>query len=273
MALSKSNDYILGTDQAELHRLGLQHQVWSTETRQAWKLAEFSSGQTLLDLGCGPGYCTMEMAYMVGEYGKVIGVDQSKTYIDFLEKNAKLHGLPIEAQCADFMEMELKDESIDGAYSRWALAWIDDVDRVIEKVADALVPGGAFVAQEYYDWSLLQTEPNFPNLTAAIAGALKSFKSQKKAEIDIGRKLPELFYDNGLEVTSIRPMTKMATAEDLTWQWPKSFFQIYFPKVAEMGFLTKKQVKNALEELHELEDVPGATILCPHMVEVIGIKV
>lgn len=273
MANTKSKDYILGTDRAELHRLGLQHQVWSTESRKSWQLAEFSAGQYLLDLGCGPGYCTMEMAYMVGEYGKVIGVDKSKAYIDFLKENAKLHDLPIETQCTDFMKMKLKDESLDGAYSRWALAWVDDPEEVIGKVVDALVPGGAFVAQEYYDWSLLQTEPGFPNLTAAIAGALKSFKSQEKAEIDIGRKLPELFYNNGLEVTSIRPMTKMATAEDHSWQWPKSFFQIYFPKVAEMGFLTKKQVKNALAEFEELENIPGATILCPHMVEVIGIKV
>lgn len=269
---SKNKDYILGTEKAELHRLGLQHQVWSSEARKAWGLAEFSAGQTLLDLGCGPGFCTTELAYIVGKYGKVIGIDKSQTYIDFLKKNAKLHDLPIETQCADFSKIKLKDESIDGAYSRWALAWLDDPEEVIAKVADALVPGGAFVAHEYYDWSLFQTEPSFPNLTIAIAAALKSFKSQK-FEIDIGRNLPELFYNNGLEVTSIRPMSKLATAEDITWQWPRSFFEVYFPKVAEMGFMTKKEAKMAIAELNELENIPGATILCPHMVEVIGIKV
>lgn len=273
MATSKdNNDYILGTEQAELHRLGLQHQVWSTEARQGWKIAEFSAGQTLLDLGCGPGFCTMEMAYIVGNEGKVIGVDKSKDYIDFLNQNSKLHGLSIDTQCADFSEMTLKADSLDGAFSRWALAWVDDAEDVIAKVSDALVPGGAFVAQEYYDWSTFQTEPSFPNLDIGIAAALKSFKSQD-SEIDIGKTLPELFYSNGLEVISIRPMTKLATVDDILWHWPKSFLTIYLPKVAEMGFLTKEQAELALEEFEKLENTPGATILCPHMVEVIGIKV
>ncbi|MFK7809050.1 MAG: methyltransferase domain-containing protein [Saprospiraceae bacterium] len=272
MAAKNNDDYILGTDRAELHRLGLQHQVWSEEAREGWKLAEFGAGQTLLDLGCGPGFCTTELAYIVGEFGKVIGVDLSKTYIDFLQKNSDLHGLPIEGVCSDFMEMKLKNESLDGAYSRWALAWVEDAEEVIGKVADALVPGGAFVAQEYYDWSTFQTEPVFESLNAGIAGALKSFKSMD-SEIDIGKKLPELFYNNGLEVISIRPMTKMATPESLIWQWPKSFMKIYLPKIAEMGFITKQQAEDAFEELLELENTPGATILCPHMIEVIGIKV
>jgi SAM-dependent methyltransferase len=269
--MASKKDYILGTEQAELHRLGLQHQVWSSEARQGWRSAEFGAGQTLLDLGCGPGFCTMEMAYMVGPEGKVIGVDKSKTYIDFLDQNSKLHGLNIETQCVEYSKMKLKPNSLDGAYSRWALAWISNVDEIVAMVSDALVSGGAFVAHEYYDWSTFQTEPSFPNLNTAIAAALKSFKPGD-SEIDIGRKLPELFYSNGLEVLSIRPMSKLATVDDLTWQWPKTFLSIYLPKLADMGLLTKKQVKAALEELEELEDTPEATILCPHMVEVIGVK-
>jgi len=67
--------YVLGTEQAELHRLGLQHQVWAAEARRGWELGGFRAGHTLLDLGCGPGFCTVEMAYLVGAQGKVIGID------------------------------------------------------------------------------------------------------------------------------------------------------------------------------------------------------
>ncbi len=271
MPKQEKNAYILGTDKAELHRLGLQHQVWSSEARRGWELAEFSAGQRILDLGCGPGFCTQDLAYMLGEYGEVIGVDKSKAYIDFLNQTADLHNLNVKGVCSDFDNMELEEESLDGAYCRWALAWVPNPEEIIAKVRRALVPGGAFVIQEYYDWSTFQTEPNFPNLDKCIAAALHSFKSSD-SEIDIGRKIPELFYNQGLEVINIRPMTKLATPESLTWQWPKSFFEIYFPRVVEMGLLDKQVCKEGLEEMYELEDLPEATILCPHMVEIIGVK-
>ena len=271
MSKQEENSYILGTDKDELHRLGLQHQVWSSEARRAWELADFSAGQRILDLGCGPGYCTQELAYIVGAEGEVVGVDKSKSYIDFLNRNAQLHGLNIKTICSDFDNMELKAESFDGAYCRWALAWLPNPEEVIAKVQKALVPGGAFVIHEYYDWSTFQTEPSFPNLDKCIAAALNSFKSSE-SEIDIGRKIPELFFNQGLEVINIRPMTKLATPESLTWQWPKSFLNIYLPRVVEMGLLEEGICKNGLAEMAELEYLPEATLLCPHMVEVIGIK-
>ncbi len=272
MATQEENAYILGTEKAELHRLGLQHQVWSGEARTGWQLAEFGAGQHILDLGCGPGFCSIDLAYMVGDGGKVIGVDKSEGYINFLKNAAQLHNLNIEAICADFDQMELSSNSLDGVYSRWALAWVPNPEEVLAKIHKALVPGGAFVVHEYYDWSTLQSEPTMPNLKKCIAATLKSFKSSA-GEIDIGRKMPELFYEQGFEVINIRPMTKLATPESLTWQWPKTFFHIFFPKLVDMGGLDTDTVKRGLEEMLELEDLPEASILCPHMVEVIGVKV
>ena len=70
--------YILGTDQEELDRLELQHKVWASETRTGWLNAEFREGQTILDLGCGPGSCSTELAEIVGSNGKVVALDRSK---------------------------------------------------------------------------------------------------------------------------------------------------------------------------------------------------
>lgn len=271
MSQQEENAYILGTEKAELHRLGLQHQVWSLEARNAWKTAEFSQGQTILDLGCGPGFCSMELAYIVGNSGKVIGVDKSEGFIRFLEDQCQKHGLNMDLQACDFNSMRLDDESLDGVYSRWALAWIKNHEEVLEKIERAMKPGAAFVAHEYYDWSTLQTEPKLPGLATGIAGALRSFKEQD-GDIDIGRKLPDMLYNFGLEVISVRPMTKLAIPGELDWYWPETFFNIYFPKLVEAGFLTQDQCDLALKEMAELEDISGSSILCPQMVEVIAIK-
>ena len=271
MSEEEKGAYILGTEEVELHRLGLQHQVWDSEAREGWRMAEFSAGQTILDLGCGPGFCTSELGYVVGNEGKVIAVERSEVFTKFIEKIKNRHRLNIEIQNCDFKDMQLVDNSLDGAFCRWALAWIDEPAAVIQQVSDALKPGGAFVVHEYYDWSTFQTEPTKPNLKLGIAAALRSFK-ESPGNINVGRKIPELFYEAGIEVISVRPMAKIGQPGDLVWQWPKSFLKIYLPKLVAAGYLTKEMVESALEELEILEYTSGATILCPSMVEVIGIK-
>ena len=77
--------YILGTDEEEWKRLKTQHNVWRSETIKGWNLAEFKLGDVILDLGSGPGYCTKELAEIVGPRGKVLGVDRSQSFINHLE--------------------------------------------------------------------------------------------------------------------------------------------------------------------------------------------
>ncbi len=266
-----NNEYVLGTEALELHRLGVQHQAWSTEANLAWKNAGFTAGMTLLDLGCGPGFCTQELSYIAGKEGHVIGIDISKNYIDFLDKLSALHGLNIETICADFMDMELEPNSLDGVYTRWALAWLPDVEAVLKKVISAMKPGATIAIQEYYDWSLLQTKPYRKNLFTATRQALESL-GDLGGDINIGRRLPSLLPTLGLDVISTRPMTKQARSHEHGWNWPKSFLNIYLPKLVGMGRLSQEQVDLALKELLELEDVEGATIQTPLMIEVVGRK-
>ena len=269
--MQEENAYILGTDKEELFRLGLQHQIWASEAQTGWAKAGFTAGQTLLDLGCGPGFATRELAFIAGKSGKVIGVDLSKNYIEFLNQVSESHGLRIEGFHSDFNDMDLPAESLDGVYCRWSMAWIPNPKEILQKVAGNLKRGGKVVLHEYYDWSTHQTEPLMPHLSQAIGACLRSFKEQS-GDIDVGRELPRILAEVGLEVTSIRPMAKMAKPNDITWQWPRSFYEIYFPKLVEMGFLTTDVVEKAMQDLVKLEQTPGASLCCPLLIEVIAEK-
>ena len=186
--MKESNAYILDTDHEELQRLGIQHQIWASEAQHGWKLANFKAGQTILDLGSGPGFCSLELAYITGNSAKVIAVDQSVSYIEFLKKLNKLYQLNILPTLSDFDEMNLEANTIDGMYCRWAMAWIPNPQEILSKVYKSLKPGGKMVLHEYYDWSTHQTEPHMPNLDIAITAALKSFKDSP-GTIEIGQKL------------------------------------------------------------------------------------
>ena len=67
-------------------------------------------------------------------------------------------------------------------------------------------------------------------------------------------------------------MAKMARPSDLAWNWPKSFYYIYFPKLVEMGYLTQEECDQALADHQSLEQNPNATLFCPMMIEVIAEK-
>ena len=268
----ESNAYILGTDRAELYRLGLQHQVWSTEARRSWEIADFGPGQTILDLGCGPGFCSTELAYMVGEEGKIIAVDKSPGYIAHLKSLTELQGLNIECHSLDFHELTLEPNSIDGVYCRWALAWVDDVDTIIESLCKALRPGGAMVFQEYYDWKTLQTNPENADFLKAKAAVLQSFEDSP-GDINIGRDLPLILEENGLEIVSQRPLSKLALPGTLTWEWPRSFLEIYLPRLVKPGYLTQEEAQAANDFVNELEYIEGGTLLCPVMTEVVAVRV
>lgn len=265
----EENAYILGTEQAELHRLGLQHQVWSSEARRGWETAGFRPGQTLLDLGCGPGFCSFELAYIVGNEGRVIGVDISPTYVNMVRKQAELHGLPIELRTCSFDEMALAPESLDGMFCRWALAWVPNPGEVILKVKNALKTGGRMVIQEYFDWTTFQSEPPLPQLEKGIAACYRSMKTEQPGDIDVGRWIPAIADAMGLKVVSTRSISKLARPSDLTWVWPYSYLKIYLPKLIERGLISEEEVTGALQELEWLSVMPQAMILCPTVVEVV----
>ena len=252
--------------------MGVQHQVWAEEAQHGWRLANFRAGQTLLDLGCGPGYCTKELAFIAGKEGKVIGIDKSADYIAFLKKVAAKYNLNIDGIHANFDTMTLKPSSLDGMYCRWALAWIPNPEDVLKKVVTALKPKGTMVLHEYYNWSTLQTEPRKEALAKGIAMALKSFKDTEN-EIDIGRYLPAILQRIGMKVTGFRPMMKIATVTNGVWQWPKTFFQSYFPRLVTQNYITAEELREALRELEELEKIDTATICTCLMVEIIAEKI
>lgn len=268
---TESNAYILGTDREELHRLGLQHQVWAQVARESWTTAGFGRGHNILDLGSGPGFCSFPLAYMVGNEGKVIAIDKSKAYIDYIQNLNKSHQLNIDSRAIDFDDMQLDPHSLDGMYCRWALAWIQNPEEILSKVYKALKPGGRIVIHEYYDWSTFQMEPHKVDLQNAINNIFKSF-SAPPSNINIGKKLPAIFKSIGLEIIYQRPLPKLASPKDLNWQWPYTFLHIYLPKLIDMGLMDESEVDRALNQLEELTNDPTSTIFCPVMVELIAQK-
>src|SRR5258706_12182820 len=95
-------DYVLGTHDEEIARLGVQHGVWRALVLAAWRRAGFAAGQTIVDLGCGPGWAALDLADVVGPAGRVIAVDRSRRFLDALPAAARARrGSPISIEGRD----------------------------------------------------------------------------------------------------------------------------------------------------------------------------
>jgi ubiquinone/menaquinone biosynthesis C-methylase UbiE len=103
-----------------------------------------SKGQTVADLGCGPGYYTLALAERVGPKGKVYAVDSDDKAIQALKKKAyKLGCQNIEFYATSAHDLNfIKDESVDFVLSNGLLCSmapqqhdlaINEMQRVLKK--------------------------------------------------------------------------------------------------------------------------------------------
>lgn len=96
-------------------------------------------GERILDLGCGTGHLTVQIA----EAGaSVVGVDRSPEMI----ATARQAYPNLKFDVADARELPFHGE-LDAVFSNATLHWIPEPVRVIQSVAKALRPGGRFVAE------------------------------------------------------------------------------------------------------------------------------
>src|SRR5438128_10718838 len=101
--MPSDRDYVLGTHDEELARLGLQHRVWRPVVLDCWQRAGITIGKRVLDVGAGPGYATVDLAEIVGPTGEVVALERSENFIRAIEQacgdrplaNVKIHQLEL----------------------------------------------------------------------------------------------------------------------------------------------------------------------------------
>lgn len=103
------------------------------------RLLQPAEGERILDLGCGTGDLTNEIA---GAGSRVTGMDLSKEMIE--EARGKYPDIEFLAGNAEAFRF---DEKFDAVFSNAALHWMKQPERVLEAVWDSLRSGGRFVAE------------------------------------------------------------------------------------------------------------------------------
>lgn len=269
---SNEQEYVLGTDADELVRLGFQHQLWLAQAVRGWERAGFRPGERLLDVGCGPGYVSFELARLVGNSGHIIAIDMSQRFIDHLREQIRVREVSnIETMIGDVGQLDIAERSVDGAYARWVLCFVESPESVVSAVARAMRPGKAFVVQDYFNYEAAVIAPKdeiFDHIFKVVA---QSFR-MRQGNPDVGSYVPAMMERCGLEVREINSLVRIARPGTALWKWPETFFQNYLPVLVEMELISQLE-KQTFERLWEERSRNAGAFFCtPPMVEVIGVK-
>lgn len=87
--------------------------LWQGVKAQMLSLLEVGKGDSVIDVGCGTGSDVRAIAQIVGENGRVVGVDSSTTMIQEALQRAKGLNLPTEFYVGDAENLEFPDNSFD----------------------------------------------------------------------------------------------------------------------------------------------------------------
>jgi len=99
----------------------------------------------ILDLGCGPGLYTQQIAQ---KGHKVTGVDFSKNSIDYAKEQAKVNNLDIEYINKNYLELDLPENEFDLVmmiYTDLGVLLPDERIQLLSKIEKALKPCGTFI--------------------------------------------------------------------------------------------------------------------------------
>lgn len=128
---------------ADYHAHSSAQQIWA---RELMARLELQPHEHLLDIGCGDGKITAELASLLSK-GRVIGIDNSAEMIRFARlefptvRRPNLHFEIMDARAMTF------DSQFDVVFSNAALHWIVDHRPVLAGIQRALKPGGRVLLQ------------------------------------------------------------------------------------------------------------------------------
>lgn len=122
------------------------------QRRQVVAALSLQPGESVLDIGSGPGLLAVELAAEVGPNGRVHGTDISQSMLALAAARlVPAHAAPLSFHLAGANALPFADASIDVAVSTQVLEYVEDVVAALAEVRRVLRPGGRLLVLDT-DW-------------------------------------------------------------------------------------------------------------------------
>lgn len=162
-------------------------------------------GETILDLGCGNGLLTADLARAVGPSGKVIGLDNSADMLAVAQARCEGRG-NVDLRLGDALDLPVMDNSIDKLVSVQVFEYFDDTPAALAEAIRVTRPGGRIVIGDIH-WDTLVWHSAFPDRMARVLELWDGHLSNRI----VPQILPGLMREQGLQLDTVLTSTIVDT--------------------------------------------------------------
>ena len=249
--------YVLRGGREGYERLRLLARARRDDTLALLELAGVQPGWRCVDLGCGGGEVTFELARLVGPTGHVAGLDMNEVSLGLAREAAAERGIENAAFRVANLDEWRDDDAYDLVYCRFVLHHLSRPAEVLARMWAAVRPGGALVAEDA-DFDGLFCDP--PNEGFAFyAGLYPKVLGRRGGDHTAGRKLYRYLLEAGVSDPQLRLVQGIRTDGD-TKQLPLATLEGIGDAAVEEGLATPAEIEAAAASLRAFLQDPSTTI-------------
>jgi 2-polyprenyl-3-methyl-5-hydroxy-6-metoxy-1,4-benzoquinol methylase len=229
----------------------LQSHRWRTAENSApHLLPQLRPGLDLLDVGCGPGTITVDLAARVAP-GRVVGLDVSAAPLDEARAAAAGAGVDVTFAVGDVYALDAPDDSFDVVHAHQVLQHLTDPVAALREMARVCRPGGLVAVRDvdYATFTWFPADPGLDRWLEVYYGVAR----RNAAEPHAGRRLLAWAHAAGLrDVTATTSSWCYASPAEREW-WGSSW-----AGRATASAFAEQAVAYGLATPAELEEVAAA---------------
>jgi SAM-dependent methyltransferase len=248
-------------------RLRILARVMHASSTSLFDRLGLRDGLACLDVGCGGGDVTLELARRVAPRGRAVGADIDQTKLELARNEARQHGITnVEFQLSDVREVGGTSE-FDLVYARFLLTHLSDPAGTVRAFYRQLRPGG-FVAVEDIDFSGYFTYPEckaFRRYHELYCATVR----RRGGDPNIGPRLPFLLRSCGFEDVGVHVVQPIGTQGDVKLINPLTMENIA-DAVLQDGLATRGEIDELVRELYEFAADEDALAGTPRVVQAWG---
>ena len=180
--------------------------------REAWLAhADIREGTRVVEVGCGTGVVTRDIARLVGPFGRVIGIDPSESLLRVASRLSEAAGLSarVELRQGDAANLALPPNAYDTAVACMVFQHLPEPKAALRELRRVMRPGARLVAFEQ-DIEGLQVDHPDRALTRMI---LQNAAERYVLSPDAARRLPGLVTELGFAEVEVLTFLQAERAE------------------------------------------------------------
>lgn len=224
------------------------HRTRSAADSAAYLVPRLVPGQRLLDVGCGPGTITVDLAALVAP-GEVVALDREAGILTEVGRLAQERGLGnLTTTVGDVYALELADASFDVVHAHQLLQHLSDPVAALREMRRVARPSG-LVAVRDADYAMMTWYPPEPRMERWLE-IYHAVARSNGAEPDAGRRL--LAWARAAGFSSVEPSASVwlfADEERLGW-WSETWAR----RTVDSG-VASRAIEQGLATAEELAEV------------------